>query len=266
MKKETADSSDRNLIASLAHGLAVLEAVGSSGESITLAALAEKAGLTKTSTWRLVHTLVRLGYVRQDPKTRTFSPAPRVLSLGYSYFDTLDIRQLASPFLRELSAHFNEVVNLAITDGDELVYVDRIGTSQIVNVNLHLGSRLPLFNTSLGRALICERSADWLRGYMARIGGRPDAAEYLRNGKRSLVKLLEDARHHRFSINDEELVKGLRSVASPLIDASGAIAGAVGIAVPSSRVTVQELRRIYAPQLLATAERISVALGYRRTT
>lgn len=261
---KTTRTADRNLIASLAHGLSVLEAVGSHGGSITLATLAENVGLSKTSTWRLVHTLVSAGYVRQDPKNRTFSPAPRILSLGYSYFDSLDIKQLAFPFLQELSAHFNETVNLAIQDGDELVYVDRIGTTQIINVNLHVGSRLPLFNTSLGRALICETPDEWLRAYLGRLTDEPSAKDYLRTGKRPLMKLLDDARRQRFSINDEELVKGLRSVASPLVDASGAIVGAVGIAVPSSRVTVAELRRDFAPQLLATSDRISTALGYRR--
>ncbi len=263
--KASASTLDRNLIASLAHGLSVLEAVGSYGDAITLAALAENVGLTKTSTWRLVHTLVHMGYVRQDPKSRTFTPAPRILSLGYSYFDSLDIKQLAIPFLQELSSHFNETVNLAILDGDELVYVERIGTAQIISVNLHVGSRLPLFNTSLGRALICEAPDEWVRAYLTRLADDPRAKEYLRTGKRPLIRLLEDTRRQRFSINDEELVKGLRSVASPLLDASGAIVAAAGIAVPSSRVTVAELRRDFAPQLLATAERISVALGYRRT-
>jgi IclR family transcriptional regulator, pca regulon regulatory protein len=255
---------DRNLIGSLAHGLAVLEAVGSHKEAVPLVTLASEVKLTKTSTWRLVHTLVRLGYVSQDPKTRSFRPAPRILSLGHAYFDGLDLRQLAAPFLQELSAWFNETVNLAVQDGDELIYVDRIGTSQIINVSLHIGSRLPLFNTSLGRALICEHPEEWLRGYMTRLATNRDAKEYLRGGKRPLPKLLDEARKQRYSLNDEELVKGLRSIASPVQEASGRIAGAIGIAVPSSRVSIAELKRDFVPQLLAATEKVSATLGYRR--
>jgi len=253
----------RNLIASLAHGLSVLEAVAAHTEDIQLATLADAVGMKKTSTWRLVHTLVEMGYVYQDPKTRSFRPAPRVLSLGYAYFDSLDLKQLSSPFLRELSAQCGETVNLAVLDRDELVYIERIRTSQIVNINLHVGSRLPLYSTSLGRALICEMPGVWLQDYLARLSSDPRAKDYLHSGKNSLVKTLEEVRKLKYSLNDEELVKGLRSIASPVRSATGEIVAAVGIAVPSSRVTITDLRRNFSPELLSTTERISAALGYR---
>lgn len=264
MSAKTAKNPDRNLISSLAHGLTVLEAVAAHQEPIPLATLANAVGMKKTSTWRLVHTLVHLGYVRQDPKTRTFRPAPRVLALGYSYFDGLDLKQLSAPFLQDLAAHFNETVNLAVQDSDSLVYVERIRTPQIININLHVGSRLPLFNTSLGRALLCDAPADWLDEYMDRIADDPRSKDYLGNGKRGLLKLLDETRKQGYSLNDEELVKGLRSVAAPIRGAGNEIVAAIGIAVPSSRVTVADLKRDYVQQLLATAEKISMALGYRK--
>jgi IclR family pca regulon transcriptional regulator len=253
----------RNLIASLAHGLSVLEAVAAHTEDIQLATLADAVGMKKTSTWRLVHTLVQMGYVYQDPKTRSFRPAPRVLSLGYAYFDSLDLKQLSSPFLRELSAQCGETVNLAVLDRDELVYIERIRTPQIININLHVGSRLPLYSTSLGRALICEMPGAWLQDYLARISSDSRAKDYLHSGKRSLSKTLEEVRKLKYSLNDEELVKGLRSIASPVRSATGEIIAAVGIAVPSSRVTVTDLRRNFSPELLSTTKNISAALGYR---
>src|SRR6266446_2622709 len=97
-------SEDRAFISSLSHGLTVLEAVAQSENDIALTTLAKRVGLKKTNTWRLVHTLLRLGYLRQDSETRRFSPAPRVLALGYAYFDSLDLKQLAAPFLEDLSA------------------------------------------------------------------------------------------------------------------------------------------------------------------
>jgi hypothetical protein len=126
-----------------------------------LAKLAALVGLKKTSAWRLVRTLVQLGYIRQDPVTKPFRPAPRVLALGYSYLEGLDLKQVAAPFLRELSARVQETVNMSVLDGHELIYIDRVGTAQIINVNLHVGSHLPLYNTSLGRALICEAAKTW---------------------------------------------------------------------------------------------------------
>jgi IclR family transcriptional regulator, pca regulon regulatory protein len=263
MSSKTTKIPDRNLISSLAHGLTVLEAVAAHHEPIPLATLAESVKMKKTSAWRLVHTLVHLGYVRQDPKTRTFRPAPRVLSLGYGYFDGLDLKQLALPFLQQLSAHFDETVNLAVLDGEELVYIERIRTAQIVNINLHVGSRLPLYSTSLGRALICEMPDEWLKNYIGNLREDPTAKDYIKNNEKGLLSRLEEPRKLGYGLNDEELVKGLRSIAAPIRAASSEIVAAVGVSVPSSRVTVSELRRKFAPELLLTAQRISMALGYR---
>jgi IclR family pca regulon transcriptional regulator len=257
-------SSDRTFISSLSHGLSVLEAVAQSESDIALAALAKRVSLKKTNTWRLAHTLVRLGYLRQDPETRRFSPSPRVLALGYAYFDSLDLKQLAEPFLRDLLARVNELVNLAIIDGDELVFVDRLKTSsQVVNVNLRPGSHLPLYNTSLGRALISDRPLPWIRQYMSRLQEDPMATKYIQDGGKRLLKMLSDVRERGYSLSDNERVDGLRSVASPIRDKTSEIVAAVNILVPSTRMTMVELRQNLASEVVETAAKISAVLGYR---
>jgi IclR family pca regulon transcriptional regulator len=253
---------ERNFIASLSHGLSVLEAVADNSTDITLAALAKQVGLKKTSTWRLVHTLVELGYLHQDPHTRNFRPAPRVLALGYAYFDGLDLKQLSLPHLHELSARCNETVNLAVLDGDELIYIERVRTAQIVTINLHVGSRLPLYCTSLGRALICEMPPDWLLQYIHRVADDPKAQKYMKGDGKKFLNTLRETRERGFAINDEELVKGLRAISSPVRGRNSEIVAAVCISVPSSRVTAADLRRTFAPDLIATADKISFALGY----
>lgn len=252
-----------NFIASLSHGLSVLEAVADSVGDIPLAELAKRVGLKKTRTWRLVHTLVDLGYLHQDSRTRNFRPAPRVLALGYAYFDSLDLKQLSLPFLRELSARHNETVNLAVLDGDELIYVERIRSPQIVTINLHVGSRLPLYSTSLGRALICEMPDDWVRQYIRRIAEEPGAHNYVQDGAKRIWQALREARERGYALNDEEVAKGLRAISSPIRDRSSQIVAAVCISAPSSRCTVAELRKTFAPDLVDTAKKISSALGYR---
>ena len=257
-------TSDPNFITSLSHGLSVLKAVAESADDVPLARLASLVGLKKTSTWRLVHTLVELGYLQQDSKTRQFRPAPKVLSLGHAYLDGLDLKQAASPFLHDLSVRVNETVNMAVLDGDELTYIDRIRSSQIININLHIGSRLPLYNTSQGRVLISEKSDGWLDSYLARLVRDPKAKDYIKEGGKTLRKLLKEIQRLGYALNDEELVKGLRGVASPLRDKSGKIVAAICIAVPSGRATPLKLRGTFAPELLRTADQISHALGFQK--
>jgi IclR family pca regulon transcriptional regulator len=241
----------------------VLEAVAAQKDEISLAALAATVGMKKTSTWRLVHTLVQMGYVRQDPRTRNFRPAPRVLALGYGYFDGLDFKQLSEPFLHDLAKLFDETVNLAVRDNDELVYIERIRTSQILNINIHVGSRLPLYRTALGRALICEMPDTWLQEYMGRLTDDLQAKEYIQKDGAFLMKLLDETRKQKYALNDEELTQGLRGIASPVRNSTGEIVAAVGVSVPSSRITVSDLRRSFVADLISTAEKISVALGHR---
>ena len=241
----------------------MLEAVADSNGDMPLVAVASSVHLNKTTTWRLAHTLVRLGYLRQDANTRRFRLAPRVLALGHAYLETLDLRELANPSLRDLSTRVNEMVNLGILDGYELVFIDRIRTSQIVSINLHPGSHLPLYNTSLGRMLISEMPMAWLRQYMAHLDGDPKAAKYVQDGGKKLLLLLKEVREKGYALSDNERVEGLRAVAAPVRDRSGKIVAALNILVPSVRVTASELRQNLAPAAIETASEISAALGFK---
>lgn len=250
----------RQFVSSLAHGVAVLEALATEGRDIDLGALARAVKQPKPTTWRLVHTLVSLGYVGQHATTRRFSLTPRVLALAAS-FEGMDLRELATPFLRELSRLTGETVNMAVRDGTHLIYIERIKTTQIVNINLHVGSRLPLYNTSLGRALIAHSSTDWLRQYVADLQGDPAAARYTRRGGMRLFEALTMARQRGYAVNDEELAPGLRSVACPIFDSSERVVAAINIAVPSARMTLRDLCTRQVPHLLSTSEAISTALN-----
>lgn len=241
----------------------MLEGVADSRGDVALAGLTKIVGLNKTSVWRLVHTLIELGYLEQDPDTRRFRPAPRVLALGYGYFQSLDLKELAAPLLRALSMRLNETVNLAVLDRDELVYIDRVKTTQIVSINLHVGSRLPLYNTSLGRALISEMPASWLQQYLSRLAKDSNGRKYIEGGGKKLFDILSETRKCGYSLNDEDLVVGLRSIASPVRDRTGKIVAAINISVPSMRISVSDLRHTFAPELKATAHKVSAALGFR---
>lgn len=251
---------ERRYIASLANGMAVLEALAESGEMVTLAELARRVGRSKPTTWRLVHTLVKLGYVRQDPIVRAFLLTPHVLALAAS-FEGMDLKDLAGQFLRRLSAQIGETVNMAVLDGDRLIYIERVKTSQLVNINLHVGSRLPLYNTSMGRVLLAFMPEEDQRRYLADLVADPEAKDYTQAGATRLRDLIAETKRRGYAVNDEELVSGLRSVAAPVWDSADRVTAAINIAVPSVRVSVRQLRTVHVPALLATATEISAALG-----
>lgn len=252
----------RQFIASLANGLRVLEALATHADDVSLKELADYVKQTKPTAWRLVHTLVKLGYVRQDPESKRFRLAPRILTLGAS-FEGMDLKELAGPYLRDLAARVGETVNMAVLDGDEIVYIERIKTKQIITINLHVGSRLPLYNTSMGRALVAHMPSVWLRSYLKRMEGDPAARRSLQDGGRRFLGILRETRESGYAVNDEDLASGLRSVAAPIWDHQNNVIAAVNIAVPSARVSIRDLRARYLPELLKTAGEICQALGFR---
>ena len=252
------------LVNSLARGLAVLEVFANAGSrELSLTEISRRTSLSKTTAFRLVRTLVHLGYMKQNQESERYFLAARVLGLGYSVLEGMDLRELAYPSLKELSRKCGETVNMAVLDGRELVYVERIKTQQIVNINLHIGSRLPLYNTSMGRALIAHQPQEWLRDYVRQLP--PEAAEYAAKGGKKLIETLRDVLKKNYATNNEDLARGLRSVATQIRNRKGEVVAAINIAVPSGRVSRDELETKYAPQLLDTAREISVALGYRET-
>jgi IclR family transcriptional regulator, pca regulon regulatory protein len=257
-------SSRSDNVNALTRGLLVLESFGINGSSkLSLTEISKLTGLSKTTTFRLVRTLFHMDYMRQDEETQKYLLAPRVLSLGYSLLEGMDLTQLASPYLRELSAKCGETVNMAVVDRNELVYVERLKTQQIVNINLHIGSRLPLYNTSMGRALLAYKPEEWLRDYIRQLP--PEAKEQSQKNGRRLREILAEVRGKGYAINDEDLARGLRSVATQVRNHKGDVVAAVNIAVPSARVSRLELETRYAPLLLETARQIAAALGYKES-
>lgn len=247
-------------IEALERGLGVLEVFSRESPSLSMTEIAERAGLTKSTAFRVAHTLEELGYLRRDPETKRYRPGIKVLRLGFSAFNSLEMGQVAQPYLKALSAQCGETTNMTVRDERDIVYVLRNKTQQILSVDLHLGSRLPAYCTSMGKAQLIDLNRRQLRQLL---GDEP----YERRGPNTLTTLdalcteLEQVRRRGYAINDEELAAGLRAVAAPIRGRTGRIVAAINISVPSVRVSVEDLEERLAPLVVDTANQISLTLG-----
>src|SRR5581483_7278713 len=149
---------DRGLSQSLERGLAVLSSFRSGRPLVGVSELAREVGLTRSTTHRYVATLAELGYLQQDPETRKYRLGPRVLDLGFSALNSMELREVAAPHLQRLSDETGYTVNMAILYGLDVVYVERCRSSRAaqraIDLDLHVGSRLPAYCTSLGKVLL----------------------------------------------------------------------------------------------------------------
>src|SRR3954469_11792435 len=143
---------------SLERGLAILSSFKSAQPLLGVSDLSRVVGLSRSTTHRYVSTLASLGYLQQDAATRKYRLGPRVLDLGFSAINSMEVRELSAPHLQALSDETGHTVNMAILDGVDIVYVERCRSSasgqREIDLSLHVGSRLPAYCTSMGKVLL----------------------------------------------------------------------------------------------------------------
>lgn len=251
-----------NFVLSLAKGLAIIEAFDADDPAMTLSDVARKTGVTRAAARRFLLTLVELGYARTDGKR--FSLRPKVLDLGFSYLHAQGVWGVAQPYMVELVEKVRESCSAAVLDGSDIVYVARVPTkSRIMSINLGLGSRLPAHVTSLGRVLLAALPDPALETFVASIEPLQAYTPRTLLDPAELRRDIALVRERGYSIVDQELESGLRSIAVPIVDSSQAVVAALNIGTHVSRMTTEQLEQEVLPPLRATAHDISRALGAR---
>jgi len=256
---------NRYFVESLRRGLQVLEAFSEKDHSLTLTEISSAVEMNKSTAFRFVYTLENLGYLERDPETKRYRPGLKVLSLGFVALNSLELAQIARPYLKAMSKQCGETTNMTVRDGDQIVYVARNKTQQVISVNLQLGSRLPVHCTSMGKALLIDFSREELWQLLGE-GPYPVMGPNTITTLDGLAAELEQVQRRGYAINDEELAAGLRSVAAPVRGRQSQVAAAINISIPSARASRQEMEQSLAVMALETANEISLALGAKLNT
>jgi IclR family transcriptional regulator, pca regulon regulatory protein len=245
---------DKEFMTTLAKGFAVLGLFGRDRPTLTLSEAAAAADLSRATARRIMRTLAELGYLEQ--RRRQFALAPGILKLGFSYLAAQNWVERARPVMKELSEQFHESCSAAILQGTDVVYVARVPAGRIMSVAISVGTRLPAFHTSLGRAQFgfLDDEEIWRRLRSLRIEAyTPSTITDLQ----ALYERIRADHEQGFSIVDEELERGLRSVAVPILDRDGQSAGALNLSTHSTRTTRNEMRERFLPALRAAASQIA---------
>ncbi|HEY7626546.1 MAG TPA: IclR family transcriptional regulator C-terminal domain-containing protein [Ilumatobacteraceae bacterium] len=251
---------DRDFVQSLDRGLTVLQAFNAERPAMTLADMARATGLTRATARRLLLTLVALGYVCTDG--RTFELTPRVLDLGFAYVSSLQLPDIAQPFMEALSDRVHESVSASVLDGTQIVYVARVNTQRIMGISLAIGSRLPAAWTSMGRVLLAGLSDSQLDDFLDNLVVDAPTAHSITDIETLRTEVIA-VRAQGYALLDQELEEGIRSVAAPLRDRRGRTLAAINVGTHAARVTLKELRGVILPALLATARSIESQLAKR---
>ena len=243
-----------DFIQSLERGLAVINSFSRDRRSQTLSEVAQHTGLTRATARRVLLTLAELGYVQQS--SRSFTLTPKVLDLGYSFLSSFRVVELAQQPMEALVEEVRESSSMSVLDGSDIVYVARVPTSRIMTIALALGSRLPVYPTSMGRVLLAGRPEQEIEEYIARTDFERLTSHTVTSPE-EFRAILEQVRNQGYALVDQELEEGVRSIAAPIVNADGEVVAALNVSGHAARVSVAQMRKEFRPRLLATAEQVS---------
>lgn len=246
---------------SLERGLAILGCFTAHRPVLGIADIADGLGMHRSTTHRYVVTLVALGFLEQGTD-RKYRLGLKVTDLGMSALNATGLREHAHPILEELRKQNTFSTSIAVLDGFEIVYVDRVPSRRRaqngIDLRLGSGSRLPAYQTALGKVLLAhlpdhETRKRLLRTVLKR--GGPNTI----TSKRELQSELERVRGQGFAVEDQERASELVAIAAPIRNNMDAVIAAIDITTHPTTTTVEELVRSLHPHLLAAADRISEA-------
>jgi IclR family pca regulon transcriptional regulator len=247
-------------VQSLERGLSVITTFSRDTPTQTLSEIAERTGLTRAAARRFLLTLRDLGYVESDGKL--FSLRPRVLELGYSYLASLPVWDIARPHLEQLSDRVQETTSASVLDGSDIVFVARVETKRIMSMTLGVGSRLPAWATAMGRVLLADLSPEQLDDYFRRVPREPLNERTVTDEAR-LREIIAEARTNGWTIVDQEVEEGVRSLAVPLRSPQGRTEAALTVCSHAFRVSLERVLEEFLPLVTETSERITGELTRR---
>jgi len=246
----------RYFINSLARGLSILNSFSSDRPVLSATELAASNNITPATCARYISTLRDLGYLVQNPMTKKYTLTPRVLSLGFPFLKNMDLRTRLLPYMIETSRELDVTTQCAVLDGTDIVFLDRVRSKEVVNLDLTVGSRLPSYCTALGKAMLAFMDWEEVGKILDRIEFLPHTP-YTITDRGLFEKTLRLTKRRGYSINDQELTLGLKTLATPIFR-DGRVEGAFGISYPLHRGEGNDLEKVSIEKLKEIAKKASI--------
>ena len=249
---------DRNFVVALARGLEVLRAFKPTDGVLGNQEIAARTKLPKPTVSRLTYTLTRLGYLSHLPRLEKYQLAPAALALGYAALAHMGIRRVARPFMQELTDRTGGSVALGCRDRLSVIYIGHCRSDAAVTVGLDLGSRVPIAETAIGRALLVALPEAERRDIFTRLAARN--GERWPKLKAGIERARRDIAARGFAISIGEWQPDVNGVGVPLALGDGAGTFAFNCGAPAFRISRERLEREIGPRLVEMVRKIEQML------
>jgi len=256
---DEADERQRVGVQSLGRAFAILEEVARHREGIGLAELSKLVGLHNSTTFHLAKTLVSLGYLRQEKDSKRYRVGRPLFALAASALDEIEMVNVATPVLEELSRETSESSHFAVRMGDAVVVIARTSGPGAFQLTDRVGVVRPAHCTALGKIILASLRPDQLKRFLERADLKPSTARSITDTA-VLMREIAEIKRTGIAFDDGEFNPEVRCVAVPVTDFTGHVIGALGISGPIWRLSNQSLHSS-AQTVQAAASRLSQDFG-----
>ena len=246
-------------LSSVANSIRLLTSFSGEEDELGITTLATRLRLAKSTVHRLASTLTSAGFLEQNAETGKYRLGVALFELGALVRRRMDVANEARPKLRELLEKTGETVQLGIVDQFSVLYVYEMESRHAIRMAAAVGGRAPLHCTAVGKVLLAFQPADYVKRVLER-GLTANTSRTLTR-REAVHEMLEEVRQRDYAIDDEESETGLRAIAAPVRNHTGAVIAALGVAAPVQRMSKKTMHTCV-PSVIDTANAVSARLGY----
>lgn len=250
---------DKNSVQSVERALDIIEAVGADQRGLGLTEIAEKAGLHKSTAYRITATLVDRGYLIKTDDGR-YRIGLKYIEVASCFITGLELQTEARPYVAETASHLGLTAYLGILDGDKVVYIEKMDGISSMRMFLNIGQKVSAYCSSLGKCLLSNFSKVEIDDIMkdcSFIKFTPNTISSLEELHREIAKV----RSRGWAMDDEEYEKGHRCIGAPIYDYRGDIIAAISASGDKHVLTDDRIEEV-AGYVVKTAKEISKTMGY----
>lgn len=237
----------------------ILEILAFEKEGLGVTEIGNRLGLHKSTVHRILGTMARRGYIEKTRDRGLYKVGLKLVEVSSVYLNSVELKTEARPFLTALMSRLGQPVHLAILDGCEVVYIDKIEQVNSIRLYSQIGRRVPAYCSALGKCLLSGLSSGEIENRLSKMNyvGYTNCTI---TDKNELLRQILDVRNKGWAIDDEEHELGIRCVAAPISDYRGKVVAAVSISAAINVFTKERIDE-FVKSVKETAHEISLRLG-----
>lgn len=255
---------DRYLINSIIRASNILRCFSGEKTHFKISQIAHQLQLDRSTTYRILLSLEKCGFVEKDKKTGEYSLGVATFETGNIYLRRMDFIQISKPIMAGLALEVQETVHLAVLSDTEIVYVDKVDSPRTLGVMSKIGQRAPVYCTALGKVLLAHQPNDELSRIVQQIKLKPFTRNTI-SSKKKLVEELRKIRKQGYALDQKEYEQDVECIGAPIRNHLGNTIAAISISGPQRKINTPQEKQ-FIGHVVKAAAAVSSKMGYMENT